>query len=386
VSIINPMTGEAIPWEKVYTTEDTIVGFGLEPEQVFCIKGIVNKHALKLCITDFFTDLLAIPYMCAIANPTSMTEEKMGILINFWCEAEDNNLYLVFTRPPAVPVPKKITRRVMVIKDIPANKSIRELKLVQYKKKIVRQRKLDKKYEDKVLRILCTLKKLKAQSYVYSISLAREFNVSIRTVQRDNSSWSGKIIDLAYEKAWLVDNFYPFDLSGPSSYGYIHPMSSRIFYSNNATGVLPTIKAYGRETSWLRLQRPLSNGIDPLVFSISRRIWKNDPAQQIIHPDHKQTIEIFQNLKVPGDYVDLNRPRYEIRVQENLAPGGKYSSIVSFNDLTEIKEIFRKNGWKSIVSGSDTPWDSFDINLETKRLIDELTIPYLLLTDTIVQA
>lgn len=144
------MTGDAIPWKDLYTTDDTVICFRLNAQQTTEVKIMVEQHDLKTCITDCFTDLLAIPSLCVIADPDRITKEEAGTLLSFLEEVEDD-FFVIFSRPPTTPIPSKLKHRLTVLNDIRTNLSILELKIVQYKKRSVKKRNLDKRYDLGVL-------------------------------------------------------------------------------------------------------------------------------------------------------------------------------------------------------------------------------------------
>ena len=112
--IINPMTGEVIPRERIYTVYDTVICYGLEQEEIECVKQIVEKHKLKIYDTDCVTDLIALPWLVAIVNPEEIGSEELvgllGILDEF-----DGDFCVFFSSSPIVSIPGNVKKHMTVL-------------------------------------------------------------------------------------------------------------------------------------------------------------------------------------------------------------------------------------------------------------------------------
>jgi hypothetical protein len=132
--IINPMTGEVIPRERIYTVYDTVICYGLEQEEIECVKQIVEKHKLKIYDTDCVTDLIALPWLVAIVNPEEISSEELKGLLGFLDEI-DGDFCVIFSSTPNVSIPGNVKKHMTVLGDILTNRTALEDKIVQLKEK-----------------------------------------------------------------------------------------------------------------------------------------------------------------------------------------------------------------------------------------------------------
>ncbi|KAF1085039.1 hypothetical protein SPSYN_01175 [Sporotomaculum syntrophicum] len=182
-----------------------------------------------------------------------------------------------------------------------------------------------------------------------------------------------KLTELAYDSNWFSGNFIPFN-KGQTP---LDPMSKRIFLS---TADIDLVSSMGLKSY---LNKPLSNGLCPMIIQLKQAEIDSMTIDQAV--SCKQVFEIFQDVKVPGDYNYFGNKKYSIYVEKYASLGIKLSGPINFDSLHEIKDIFRQMGWRKIASGSYSPWDSFDIDLDSIRLIEQISIPYLLGTDIVVK-
>jgi len=185
-----------------------------------------------------------------------------------------------------------------------------------------------------------------------------------------------------YDKQWIDDIVTPLVCGYRSS--FLSPMGNRVFCSKNADGLLPSLYRSWQDVSWLRPRGGSSAGADLVVLQTDRNLYSNPSVAEKLGIDAKSLVELMVNVNVPGDYLDLGMSKYYITYQESTSHGISGGPLW-FDTLEEAKRFFKEKRWDRVASGSYSPWDSFDIDLKSRRAIDDLTIPYLLAADTIVR-
>ncbi|KAF1085037.1 HTH domain protein [Sporotomaculum syntrophicum] len=182
------MTGEEFKPDQIIRKNNTLICLGLTPQENSCIKSIAHKHRLKVVDTDIYSDLFALPSLCVILNPNTLSQEELKTLIDFWNETNESCFSVFFSCQPKNLLPARLnTRFICTLNDIVANNSVLELKVVRHIKRINREIKQSKIYEAKIVRLLGILKILNQNKFVKTMDLVKKYKVSARTIQRDIS-------------------------------------------------------------------------------------------------------------------------------------------------------------------------------------------------------
>lgn len=133
-NVINPMTGKVIPWEEMYTADDTVICYELNSEQIIGVRKVAEKHALKIYHAGCLEDLIAIPSLVIIAEPKKLSSEEIATLLNFMSETHYDNCF-IFSSAPAVFIPEKTKKHLTILSDISSNQSVLEQIITQLKQK-----------------------------------------------------------------------------------------------------------------------------------------------------------------------------------------------------------------------------------------------------------
>jgi len=178
---INPMTGELF---EPYSIEDTIIVYGLDDWQTDKIRDIAQRIKARVLEADVWQDMLAYPAFYTVINPARIEPDVLETLLDVWADWEDDSAILFIHETDAV-IPKRLQSKISVAPSVFADEQLLKLKLLNQKTRTERLRDNALKYDVKIFRILYILKKLKQVTYVSSASMAQEFSVTARTVQRD---------------------------------------------------------------------------------------------------------------------------------------------------------------------------------------------------------
>ena len=179
-----------------------------------------------------------------------------------------------------------------------------------------------------------------------------------------------------------LTRFTPF--GKPDSYDYCHPLTHRLYLT------------VARPDAGLGVEMKLSVGADTLYVADGG----NDPAWhptifQIRGDKVSAELEIgilsrgakrvFVDLKVAGDYLDLGRKKYSVQIREPYGYGSEFRVPEDFDTLAEIQAELTAKKWSHVVSGRDSPWDTFELDRDSQRAVEELTLPYILAADTLTK-
>jgi hypothetical protein len=179
-----------------------------------------------------------------------------------------------------------------------------------------------------------------------------------------------------------MDCFTPF--GDPTPYGYCHPLTHRLYLTVARSDValgFDSGLAVGADI--LRLADD-GNRLDwwPTIFQIRDDRVSADLEADILGKGAKR---VFVDPKVAGDYVDLGRKKYSVQVREPHRFGSEFRVPKPFDTLAEIKAALTEMKWTHVESGSDSPWDTFEVNAFSLRAVEDLTLPYLLAADTLTK-
>ncbi|GEA18934.1 HTH domain-containing protein [Moorella sp. E306M] len=146
-NLLNPMTGKPFAFDEYYAFDDTIQIFGLDTDIHAQICNVAAQLNIKVYECSIIEDLIAIPAFMAIVNPQEISQEDAALLFELWQEHDSSEFK---------------------VKKTSAN----------------RQERIARQCEERISRILMILKRLQ-KGPVKTRELAKEFKVSVRTVQRD---------------------------------------------------------------------------------------------------------------------------------------------------------------------------------------------------------
>jgi hypothetical protein len=179
-----------------------------------------------------------------------------------------------------------------------------------------------------------------------------------------------------------LTRFMPF--GQPDDYAYCHPLTHRLYLTvaRSDIGLGSEIKfTVGADTLDL-----VNDGSDPdwwpIIFQIREDKISTELEAGILSKGAKR---VFVDLKVAGDYLDLGRKKYSVQIREPHGYGSEFRVPQDFDTLAEIKAALTASRWTHVVSGSDTPWDTFEENRDSFRAVGDLTLPYILAADVLTK-
>ncbi|NPV30453.1 MAG: helix-turn-helix domain-containing protein [Firmicutes bacterium] len=120
----------------------------------------------------------------AIVNPQKITREDAALLFELWQEHDSSEFKVIFVEKPCSHWPSPLPSCVKVDSGLFADSHKLRLSILRQKTSANRQEHIARQCEERISRILMILKRLQ-KGPVKTRELAKEFNVSIRTVQRD---------------------------------------------------------------------------------------------------------------------------------------------------------------------------------------------------------
>lgn len=183
-NLLNPMTNRPFALDEYYSTNDTILIFGLETDLSAQICDVTAKLNIKIYECRFIEDLVAIPAFMAVVNPQKIQQAEAATLVELWQECDSSEFKVIFVTTPCSHWPLPLPSCVKVDPGLFADSQKLRLSILRQKMSANHQERIIKQCEERISRILMILKRLQ-KGPVKTRELAREFKVSIRTVQRD---------------------------------------------------------------------------------------------------------------------------------------------------------------------------------------------------------
>lgn len=87
----------------LYSSSDTILLYHLTPEERQAV-NTANRHTnYSYCQADCVSDLLAVPHLAMVVNPTGLSETGWVDLMDYYRQAPEDGAKVFFTRPLLVP-------------------------------------------------------------------------------------------------------------------------------------------------------------------------------------------------------------------------------------------------------------------------------------------
>lgn len=182
--LVNPMTNRPFAFNEYHSFNDTILIFALEAFSTARLCDVAAKLGVKVYECTSIEDLLAIPAFMAVVNPRAITPAEAAILSELWREYDISEFKVVLTEPPQTGWPLPLPSCVRVATELLADPEKLRLNILKQRTSANRRDRVAKQYEERISRILATLKRLQ-KGPVKTRELAEEFKVSARTVQRD---------------------------------------------------------------------------------------------------------------------------------------------------------------------------------------------------------
>ncbi|WP_338834024.1 hypothetical protein MHLNE_03870 [Moorella humiferrea] len=182
--MLNPMTGKPFAWDEYYSATDTILIFGLENDFSAQICDVAAQLNVKVYECSVIEDLIAIPAFMVIVNPQEISQEDAALLFELWQEHDSSEFKVIFVEKPCSHWPSPLPSCVKVDPVLFADLQKLRLSILKQKTSANRQERIARQCEERISRILMILKRLQ-KGPVKTRELAKEFKVSVRTVQRD---------------------------------------------------------------------------------------------------------------------------------------------------------------------------------------------------------
>jgi hypothetical protein len=178
---INPVTGKPFLWDEYYAFHDTLIAFGLGQEYEQRLREMARSIKMKFCFTNDITDLYGIPACSIIINTAQLSDGEISELFEFYSDIKD--LKVILLQPATVLKNSQMKCQA----DVNPLTDIGKLRLdiLKHKKSLENKQNNAEKYGNRVLRILAILKFLKSNRTITSAALAKQMDVSVRTIQRD---------------------------------------------------------------------------------------------------------------------------------------------------------------------------------------------------------
>lgn len=174
---------EGLPEDFVaYTHLDTVFILDNREDMLKMIAGECRKLKVKLCVAQTLTEFLAIPFFLAFINPQAPSEDGWSRLAE-WMEERDANHYkILLTEDPPGDAPRT---RSLVTTPKEITPDFIKFLILKTRASMRRTSRLWSKTERRIVRIMYMLREMDMGRTIRTAEIAREFDVTQRTIQRD---------------------------------------------------------------------------------------------------------------------------------------------------------------------------------------------------------
>ena len=126
------LSTETQPDYAPYSTERTIIVFGLNAFQKGLINQIAKETLCQVRYAEDWQDLLAYPAFFQIINLSKMDKESIETLIEVWIDSEDDGAVLLSHYPCHQPI-EKLRQRIIVDPEAFTSKKLLKLYILNSK-------------------------------------------------------------------------------------------------------------------------------------------------------------------------------------------------------------------------------------------------------------
>ena len=168
----------------VKTIEDDVLILVDDKEVISKVKSLTDSLHLNLIVAEEEHDLLTIGAYCIILDPDKVSPEYFTNFDDYYGLANPKEFAVILTKPTKLP--KKITKFFVVAEDeLEFEKQLR-LTLLNRRSNIISRNTEPKKYTSRLRRLFQILRHLEKEgNYVTTLGLAKDFDVSEKTIKRD---------------------------------------------------------------------------------------------------------------------------------------------------------------------------------------------------------
>ena len=163
--------------------ENTVIGCMIGGNVRDMLRQACGELKILLYETDCSTDLIAIPSMLSVVDPSAMEPRDLADVLDWVTDLEDPQYRILFTEA-VTGLSNRLSRNVIAA---PSCWSHDHFKFLLLKLRAASRRRAHecRTYDRKLFRLVYVLREFHSKKKVNTRELANEFNVSIRTVQRD---------------------------------------------------------------------------------------------------------------------------------------------------------------------------------------------------------
>lgn len=196
-NLINPMTGEQLIRSK------NVLVYGItDVEFAIVVDSLPNKDIRVIDCSGCFTDLIALPYIAAIIDPTSLTKEDIETLNEYVDEVQYLTERYVFTNDDKIldNLSKNLKHTILTAEEL--SDKLRYI--------LLEANRAEKKYDtysDTVAQTIRVLAEIRMHPYITTTQLADKIERTPRTVQRyiTTLNCAGEFIEYdRKKKGWFL--------------------------------------------------------------------------------------------------------------------------------------------------------------------------------------
>lgn len=163
--------------------DNTVIGYMISGNVRDLLRRACGELKIRLYETDCSTDLIAIPSMLSVVDPSAMEPRALADVLDWVTDLEDTQYRILFTEE--VPgLPQRLSRSIIATPSCWSQDHFKFL-LLKLRAAVRRREHECRAYDRKLFRLIYVLREFHSKKKVNTRELANEFNVSIRTVQRD---------------------------------------------------------------------------------------------------------------------------------------------------------------------------------------------------------
>jgi hypothetical protein len=165
---------------------DTVLGYGLSRDVATVVEKACEAVGADFFNTAILTDIFAVPHILLVCNFSAL--DKQQLKYQFACMNEtakyDYDFSWILLGAHAMKPPRRILAAKVQLPDPPDEQHLKVV-LLRQQAAIRKRKQKAHQYDQRLFRLLSSLKKLRTQRFVKTKDLCREFNVNPRTVARD---------------------------------------------------------------------------------------------------------------------------------------------------------------------------------------------------------
>lgn len=163
--------------------DNTVIGYMISGNVRDLLRWACGELKILLYETDCSTDLIAIPSMLSVLDPSAMEPRALTEVMDWATDLEDPQ-YRILSTEAVTGLPEGLSKNAIAAPSC-WSQDYPKFLLLKLRAAVRRREHECRAYDRKLSRLVYVLREFDSKKKVNTRELANEFNVSIRTVQRD---------------------------------------------------------------------------------------------------------------------------------------------------------------------------------------------------------